>query len=182
MCRHTREPTVLFRVSCRPSHLNFDPFHQPCLLRWLTLYCRRLRLAWAGTGEDCRPRTTWRPLALCGQPRFRFSLLCDSLEVSVPRQDVNSKFNPCVCHPHDLGCLHTRRFGTLMSPPPPVAVMPCRTHPPGQRPCCKCRHWNCALILSVFTCVKSLRPSSFSDCFSVSLHVVGLNSLRMISG
>ena len=60
MCRHTREPTVLFRVSCRPSHLNFDPFHQPCLLRWLTLYCRRLRLAWAGIGEDCRPRTTWR--------------------------------------------------------------------------------------------------------------------------
>ena len=31
MCRHTRKPTVLSRVSCRPSHLNFDRFHQPCL-------------------------------------------------------------------------------------------------------------------------------------------------------
>ena len=31
VCRHTREPTVLSRVSCRPSHLNIDRFHQPCL-------------------------------------------------------------------------------------------------------------------------------------------------------
>ena len=28
--------------------------------------------------------------------------------------------------------------------------------------------------------VNSLRPSGFKDCFSVSLHVVELNSLRMI--
>ena len=34
MCHHTQEPTVLSRVSCRPFHLNFDRFHQPCLLRW----------------------------------------------------------------------------------------------------------------------------------------------------
>ena len=34
MCRHTREPTVLSRLSCRPPHLNFDRFHQPCLLPW----------------------------------------------------------------------------------------------------------------------------------------------------
>ena len=34
VCRHTREPTVLSRVSCRPSHLNIDRFHQPCLLPW----------------------------------------------------------------------------------------------------------------------------------------------------
>ena len=31
VCRHTLEPTVLSRVSCRPSHLNVDRFHQPCL-------------------------------------------------------------------------------------------------------------------------------------------------------
>ena len=31
VCRHTREPTVLSRLSCRPPHLNFDRFHQPCL-------------------------------------------------------------------------------------------------------------------------------------------------------
>ena len=32
VCFHTREPTVLSRVSCRPSHLNIDRFHQFCLL------------------------------------------------------------------------------------------------------------------------------------------------------
>ena len=31
VCRHTREPTVLSRLSCRPPHLNFDRFNQPCL-------------------------------------------------------------------------------------------------------------------------------------------------------
>ena len=30
VCRHTREPTVLSRLNCRPPHLNFDRFHQPC--------------------------------------------------------------------------------------------------------------------------------------------------------
>ena len=34
VCRHTREPTVLSRLSCRPPHLNFDRFHQPCLFPW----------------------------------------------------------------------------------------------------------------------------------------------------
>ena len=34
MCHHTWEPTVLSRLSCRPPHLNFDRFHQPCLLPW----------------------------------------------------------------------------------------------------------------------------------------------------
>ena len=32
VCRNTRKPTVLSKVNCRPSHLNFDRFHQPCLL------------------------------------------------------------------------------------------------------------------------------------------------------
>ena len=45
----------------------------------------------------------------------------------------------------------------------------CRTR--SQWPCCKCRHWHCALILSVFTCVTSLRPFCFRDSFSVSMHV-----------
>ena len=58
MCRHTREPTVLPRVSCRPSHLNIDRFHQLCLLLGRT----------SRVGEDCRPRTTWRPLSLLEQP------------------------------------------------------------------------------------------------------------------
>ena len=54
MCHHTWEPTVLSRVSCRPSHMNFDRFHQPCLFTW----------AHSRVGEDCHPRTTWRPLTL----------------------------------------------------------------------------------------------------------------------
>ena len=58
MCHHTREPAVLSRVSCLPFHLNIDRFHQPCLLPGRT----------SRIGEDCRPRTTWRPLTLCGQP------------------------------------------------------------------------------------------------------------------
>ena len=58
VCQHTREPTVLSRVSCRPFHLNFERFHQPCLLLRRT----------SRKGEDCRPRTTWLPLTLFGQP------------------------------------------------------------------------------------------------------------------
>ena len=59
MCHHTPEPTtVLSRLSCRPSHLNFDRFHQPCLLPGGT----------SRIGEVCRPRTKWRPLTLAGTP------------------------------------------------------------------------------------------------------------------
>ena len=32
VCHHTREPTVLSRVGCRPAHLTVFRFHQPCLL------------------------------------------------------------------------------------------------------------------------------------------------------
>ena len=63
VCRHTREPTVLSRVSCRPPHLNFDRFHQPCLIPGRT----------SRMGEDCRPRTTWRPLTLAGSPALPFA-------------------------------------------------------------------------------------------------------------
>ena len=49
VCHHIREPTVLFRVSCRPYHLNVDRFHQPCLLPWRTPYCHRNT---AGLGRD----------------------------------------------------------------------------------------------------------------------------------
>ena len=69
MCDHTREPTVLSRVSCRPSHLNFNRFHQPCLLPGRT----------SRIGGSCRfPRTTWRPLTLAGSTVLP---PCVSLEV-----------------------------------------------------------------------------------------------------
>ena len=83
----------------------------------------------------CHPRTTWRPLTL-GQPGS--ASLCVSLEVfchadwAVPRQDVNSSFRPCVCHPRSHRCLHTCRFGTVASPPP-VPDLPWGPHPPGHQ-------------------------------------------------
>ena len=40
---------------------------------------------------------------------------------TVPRQDVNSSFSPAPRVPlRDRGCSHTRWFGTLAGPPPPV--------------------------------------------------------------
>ena len=87
VCHHTREPTVLSRVSCRPSHLNFDRFHQPCLLAGRT----------SRIGEDCRPRTTWRPLTLWEQPVF---LLCVSLEVlTTPARRCHGRM---LIHPSSL--------------------------------------------------------------------------------
>ena len=92
------------------------------------------RLAWAGIGEDCRPRTTWRPLTLAGSPvlppcttHWRY---CHA-DKTVPRQDVNSSFPSCVCHSKSESCSHTRRFGTLASPPPPIVDTPWGPHPPG---------------------------------------------------
>ena len=49
--------------------MNFDRFHQPCLLPWRTPLLPPITAGcWAGIGEDCRPRTTWRPLTLAGSP------------------------------------------------------------------------------------------------------------------
>ena len=42
---------------------------------------------------------------------------------TVPRQDVNSPFS-AACATRPDRCLHTRRFGTLAGPPPPVDRMP----------------------------------------------------------
>ena len=57
VCHHTREPTVLSRLSCRPSHLNVDRFHQPCLLPGRT----------SRIGGACRFLVP-RPLTLAGSP------------------------------------------------------------------------------------------------------------------
>ena len=101
MCHHTREATVLLRVSCRPAHLNIDRFHLPCLLPGRT----------SRIGAACRltvPRGDHLPLRAAW-----FVLLCASLEVfdtwcqTVPRQDVNSPFLRCMCHPGQERCLHT---------------------------------------------------------------------------
>ena len=108
VCRHTREPTVLSRVSTALS-LNSDRSHQPCPLPWRTLTATETRLAWAG-------RDRWglsspyyvATTSPCGQPGT--SSLCDSADVfaTVPRQDVNSPFHLSrVCHLTRVGvCTH----------------------------------------------------------------------------
>ena len=94
VCRHTREPTVLSRLSCRPPHLNFDRFSPalPCSPR------RTSRV-----GEDCRPRTTWAGhLPLRAAQLF---LLCVSLEVfATPTRRYHGRMLihpslPCMCPP-----------------------------------------------------------------------------------
>ena len=115
MCHHTREPTVLSRVSCRPSHLNVDRFLQPCLIPGRT----------SRIGEDCRPRTTWRPLTLFGQPGS--SSFGSHWRILPRRLDGTtagcySSFTPCVCHPWTTGvCTHagsgpSRARRRLLSP------------------------------------------------------------------
>ena len=114
MCHHTREPTVLSGVSCRPFHLNVDRFHQPCLLPWRT----------SRIGEDCRPRTTWRPLTLAGSLALP---LCVSLDVfATPTGRYHGRMlirpsSPACATLKMKRCLDTRRFGTLASPTPPVS-------------------------------------------------------------
>ena len=93
MCLHTREPTVLSRVNCRPSHLNVDRFHQPCLL----------------PGRS-HPRTMWQPLTLAGSrvpPSLRLTGGFCHAHQTVPRQDVNSPFSPA-CATRYHRCLHTQ--------------------------------------------------------------------------
>ena len=119
MCHHTQEPTVLSMVSCRPFHLNIDRFHQPCLLPG-----RISRI-----GEDCRfpvPRGGHLLPSWVGSPALPPLLLTGGFchaDRMVPRQDVNSSFLPCMCHPEGEGVC-TRRFGTFASPPPPVQRKP----------------------------------------------------------
>ena len=67
----------------------------------------------------------------CGQPSSSLRLAGGTCHAgqTVPRQDVNSPFLPWVCRPSDQRCSHTRRFGTLAGPPPPVDDMPWRPIP-----------------------------------------------------
>ena len=108
MCRHTREPTVLSRVTCSPFHLNVDRFHQPCLLPWRNpLLCHRNTAGCrAGIGGACRipvPRGGHLPLRAALRLTGGF---CHP-DWTVPRQDVNSSFSPCMCHPSRQGvCTH----------------------------------------------------------------------------
>ena len=123
MCHHTREPTVLSRVSCRPLHLNFDRFHQPCLLPG-----RTSRISGA-----CRfsvPRGGHLPLRAAWL--FLLVRLNGGIATPTGRYHGRMLIHPSTpaCATRQSGCLHTRRFGTLASPPPPVDRLPWGTPSP----------------------------------------------------
>ena len=127
MCHHTREPTVLSRVSCRPPHLNVDRFHQPCLLPGRT----------SRIGEDCRPRTTWRPLTLFEQPGSS-SFASHWRFFATPTRRYHGRMlihpsHPCVWILLFQSVIVKFRFGTLTSPPPPVPDLPWGPHPHGHQ-------------------------------------------------
>ena len=90
--RHTREPTVLSRLSCRPSHLNFDRFHQPCLLP-LGALLGEVRTVVPVPRDGHLPLRAARPF-----------LLCVWLEVfATPTRRYHGRMlihpsSPCVCH------------------------------------------------------------------------------------
>ena len=81
-----------------------------------------------------RPRTTWRPLTLLtGSPVFP---PCASHWrcLSTPTRRYHGRTllrPPSACSTQRQKCLHTRKFGTLAGPPPPVWRLPWRPHPPG---------------------------------------------------
>ena len=75
-------------VSCRPSLLNIDCFHQS--------------VTWAWQVMTVIPNTTWRPPYPCGQPgssSMRPSAGFCRADLTVPRQDVDAPFSPYLCHP-----------------------------------------------------------------------------------
>ena len=69
--------------------------------------------------RDCRPRTTWRPLTLAGSPVLP---PCVSLEVfATPTRRYHGRTlirpSPSLRVPPCGRGVHTRRFGTVTSPP-----------------------------------------------------------------
>ena len=130
MCHHIREPTVLSRVICRPFHLNIDRFHQPCLLPGRT----------SRIGEDCRPRTTWRPLTFFWRAAALLFILCVSLEVfATPTRRYHDQMLiihlslPACATPRGKGvCTHTHtRSGPSRVRRRLSETCPWGPHPPG---------------------------------------------------
>ena len=114
VCHHTREPTVLSRVSCRPAaeFWPFTPALPVTLARPLT--ATETRLAWTGIGEDCRPRTTWRPLALVGSPALPSSPLTGGISTSTRRYHGRMSSHsslPACATPYRERVTH-KKFGT----------------------------------------------------------------------
>ena len=74
-------------------------------------YCHRSTAGcWAGIGEDCRPRTTWRPHTLAGSavlPPLRLTGVFHA-DQTLPRQDVSSPFLPACATTREQVLAHTQ--------------------------------------------------------------------------
>ena len=92
VCRQTREPTVLSRLSCRPPHLNVDRFHQPCLFPYAHFWGR-----W-GLSSPYHVAATYP----CGQPGSS-SFASHWRFFATPTRRYHGRMlihpsHPCVCH------------------------------------------------------------------------------------
>ena len=117
-----------------PIHLNIDRFHEPCLLPWRTPLLPP-KHGWLGQGQvrTVVPVPRDDHLPFLGSPVLPPSRLTGGIAKPTRRYHgrmlIHPSSPPCATL---LGkCLHTRRFGTLASPPPPVLHMPWGPHPPG---------------------------------------------------
>ena len=122
----------------------------------------------------------------------RFFLLCVSLEVfATPTRRYHGRM---LIHPSSPAratpprCLHTRKFGTLASPPPPVCGPLWGPHSPLRPQKCQVnqfwpntnfffylmivqtRAWNFIHLLCLFVCQFA---TSFHACFGMYFHVSG---------
>ena len=111
MCHSTQEPTVLSRMSCRP-------------ISWILTLFTSLACYTGAFRDRLGLSSPYHVATLEGSPVF---LPCVSLEVLfTPTRRYHCRTfirpsSPCVCHSVWKSCLHTRRFGTLAGPPPPVS-------------------------------------------------------------
>ena len=101
----------LVQCGAAAQHLSSDRFHQPCLLPWHTPNCHRNTAGcWAGIGEDCHPRTTWRPLTLAGSPDLPPSRLTGGIATSTRRYHGRMLIHPsppaCATSKHKGVCTH----------------------------------------------------------------------------
>ena len=139
MCHNTREPTVLSRVSCRPAPEFLNIYTSLACYPGAPLTAHRNTAGcWAGIGEDCRPRATWRPTYPFWAARL--FLLCVSLEVfATPTRRYHGRM---LIHPSPPACAtpkpkrvisHTQVRGPLRVRRRLLSACLGDPHPPGHR-------------------------------------------------
>ena len=99
-CVTTPGADGLSRMSCRPSHLNIDRFHQPCLLPGRT----------SRTSEDCHLHhvATTHPCRQPSSSSMRVAGGTCHADKTVPWQDVISPSLPAFATPYNQVFAHTQ--------------------------------------------------------------------------